>query len=167
VAFVAEAGTTYYVLAIDDQADGGGNGGSLNISFNEIPPPPTVDFAISPMGRVNIHTGIATVRGTYACTNGSSLDMFVDASQRVGRGSVLGFGSFFESDTCDGEPHVWTVELFPQNGRFAGGKTLTITVAFACGSFECTQGFLEQTIQLRGGGQAKGPKPKVHGNGPN
>src|ERR1700752_464596 len=44
VAFFAAAGTTYYVLAIDDQFDGGGNGGNLSISFNEIPPPPTVDI---------------------------------------------------------------------------------------------------------------------------
>jgi streptogramin lyase len=34
VAFFALAGTTYYVLAIDDQGDGGDNGGLLSISFH-------------------------------------------------------------------------------------------------------------------------------------
>jgi len=159
VAFFAAAGTTYYVLAIDDQLDGSGNGGSLNISFNDIPPPPTVDIALSRFGRFDAHTGIATVSGTYTCTNGNFLDVFVEANQRVGRGSVLGFGSFFESGTCDGEPHAWAVDLFPQNGRFAGGKTMTVTFTFACGAFECSDGFFEQTIQLRGGPQGKAAKP--------
>jgi len=158
VAFFAAAGTTYYVLAFDDQEDGRGNGGSLNISFSDIPPPPNIDIALNRFGRVDSHTGIATVAGTYTCTNGDFLDVFVDASQKVGRGSVLGSGSF-ESDTCDGEPHAWTVDLTPQNGRFAGGKTLTMTFAFSCGEILCTDGFFEQTIQLRGGAQAKAVKP--------
>src|SRR6476646_600258 len=43
VAFFAAAGTTYYVLAIDDQLNGDGlNGGALNISFNAVPPAPTI-----------------------------------------------------------------------------------------------------------------------------
>lgn len=42
-AFFVAAGTTYYVLAIDDQSDGGGNGGSLSISFNEVLSP-TLDI---------------------------------------------------------------------------------------------------------------------------
>jgi hypothetical protein len=50
VGFFAAAGTTYYVLATDDQLDGGGNGGLLNISFNEAPPAPTVDIAVSRFG---------------------------------------------------------------------------------------------------------------------
>ena len=113
---------------------------------------------------MNSHTGIATLSGTYTCTNGDFLELFVEASQKVGRGSVLGFGSF-ESDTCDGEPHAWTVDLTPENGRFAGGKTMTVTFAFSCGVAQCTDGFFEQTIQLRGGGQAKGAKPGVRAGG--
>jgi hypothetical protein len=52
VAFFAAAGTTYYVLAIDDQFDGGGNGGLLSISFNEIQTP-TVDINVNRFGEVN------------------------------------------------------------------------------------------------------------------
>jgi hypothetical protein len=37
----------------------------------------------------------------------------------------------------------------PQNGKFAGGKSLTTTFSFSCGPFQCTSGFLEQTVQLR------------------
>ena len=164
-AFFAAAGTTYYVLAIDDQSDGGGNGGSLNISFNEAPPPPIVEVALNRFGRVDIHTGIATVSGTYTCTNGDFLDININANQRIGRGSVFGFGGLFVENACDGEPHAWTIDLTPQNGRFAGGKALALTFSFSCGAFECTDGFFEQTIQLRGGGQAKGAKPGVRAGG--
>src|SRR5262245_35622034 len=165
VAFSAEAGTTYYVLAIDDQDDGSGNGGSLNISFNETPPPPIVEVALNRFGHTDIHTGIATVSGTYTCTNGAFLDININANQKIGRGSVFAFGDLLEFDTSDGEPRAWTLELFPQNGRFAGGKALALTFTFSCGVFECTDGFFEQTVQLRGGPQGKAAKPG-NGGGP-
>jgi hypothetical protein len=50
-AFFALVGTTYYVLVIDDQGDGGNNGGLLSISFNEFPT--TVDFTVNRFGMVN------------------------------------------------------------------------------------------------------------------
>jgi hypothetical protein len=54
--------------------------------------------------------------------------------------------------TCDGAPHTWSAEVFPQNGKFAGGKATTVTAALACGPFEnCASGFVEQVVQLRGG----------------
>jgi hypothetical protein len=150
VAFLAEAGTTYYILAIDDQADGGGNGGNLSISFSEIPPPPSLEISVNPYGNFNSKTGTATISGQYTCTDGDFIEVFVDAYQRVGRGYVLGSGSFFDFDTCDGEPHAWSAEIYPQFGIFKGGKALTISFAFSCGAFECSEGYVEQTVQLRG-----------------
>ncbi|HEX9872578.1 MAG TPA: hypothetical protein VGC99_29070 [Candidatus Tectomicrobia bacterium] len=149
-AFFAAVGTTYYVLAIDDQFDGGGNGGLLNISFNEIPPPPTVDINVNRFGTVNARTGVATISGTYTCTNGDFIDVFVDARQNVGRFFIFGSGFFFDSSTCDEAPHSWSADVFPQNGKFAGGKAMTVTFGFACGQFECGGGFVEQRVQLRG-----------------
>jgi len=151
VGFFAAAGTTYYVLAMDDQLDGGGNGGLLSISFNEAPPPPTVDVTVNPVGKVNARTGVATISGTYTCTNGDFIEMFGDARQGVGRFTIVGSFSFFDSGTCDGAHHSWSADVFPQNGKFAGGKTTTVTFAFACGPFECASGFVEQTVRLRGG----------------
>ena len=150
VGFFAAAGETYYILAIDDQFDGGGNGGNLSISFNEIPPPPTVDITVDRFGTFNSKTGTATISGTYTCTNGDFIDVFVDARQNVGRFAILGSGGFFEFGTCDGESHPWSAEIFPQSGMFKGGKTLTLTFAVSCGQFECGFGFVEQTVQLRG-----------------
>jgi len=152
VVFFAAAGTTYYILAIDDQFDGGGNGGSLSISFTEVPPPPTVNISVDPVGSVNTKTGVATISGTYTCSNGEFIDVFVNASQSVGRFTISGFGSFSAARTCDGAPHSWSAEVFPQNGKFSGGQSLTMTFASSCGPFECSSGFVEQTVQLRGTG---------------
>jgi Family of unknown function (DUF6299) len=153
VGFLAEANTTYFVLAIDDQLDGSGNGGTLNISFNEAPPPPSVELTVDPVGRVNGQTGTATLTGTYTCTNGDFIDIFGDMVQTVGRASVTGFFEVFDEGTCDGTEHEWVVTVFPDRGKFAGGKTATVTFAFSCGPFECAESFVEQTVKLRGGGQ--------------
>jgi hypothetical protein len=151
VAFFAAAGTTYYVLAIDDQSDGSGNGGNLSISFNGSPPPPAVNITVNRYGTVNTRTGVATISGTYTCTNGDFVDIFVDARQPVGRFLILGSGEFFEFGNCNGSSHSWSAQVFPSNGKFAGGKTLTVNFATACGIFECGFGYAEQKVQLRGG----------------
>lgn len=150
-AFFGEAGTTYYVLAIDDQFDGGGNGGSLSISFSAAPPPPAIDFTVNPTGRVNTKTGVATISGTVSCTDSDFVEIDVDARQSVGRFVVRGFGYAFEFGTCDGTTHAWSADVYPDNGKFAGGKTLTASFSFGCGVFECSGGYVEQTVMLRGG----------------
>jgi hypothetical protein len=150
-AFYAAAGTTYYVLAIDDQGDGGGNGGNLTISFTAAPPPPTIDFTVNPTGRVNTKTGVATISGTVSCSDSDFVEIDVEARQSVGRFVVRGFGSFFEFGTCDGTSHAWSADIYPENGKFAGGKALTANFSFGCGVFECNGGYVEQTVMLRGG----------------
>jgi hypothetical protein len=151
VAFYAAAGTTYYVLAIDDQQDGSGNGGMLNISFNLVPAPVLSSFTVDPKGKVNTKTGVATISGTYTCSSSDFIDVLVDASQPVGRGSVLGSGEFFSTSTCDGTSHPWSAQVYPQNGKFAGGKTLTANFAYACGALDCAFGYVAQKVQLSGG----------------
>jgi hypothetical protein len=150
VAFFAAAGTTYYVLAIDDQYDGSGNGGLLAISFNQVLSP-TVDITVNRFGTVNARSGVATISGTYTCTNGQSIEMFGNARQNVGRFSISGFFGVFDSGTCDEAPHSWSADVVPQGGKFAGGKTMTVTLAWSCGPFECANGYVERTVQLRGG----------------
>jgi len=153
VAFVAAANTTYYVIVFDDQADGGGNGGTLNIAFEAIPPPPKVTVSVDPYGTVNIQTGVATISGIYTCTHGDSINVTVNASQNVGRFTVSGSGAFSRANTCDGAPHAWSANVVPENGKFAGGKSLALTFSYACSYFECGTGYTEQTVQLRGGAQ--------------
>lgn len=153
VGFFAAAGETYYILAIDDQQDGAGNGGNLSISFIEyvIPPPPTLEeFTLNKFGNVNTRTGVATISGTYTCSNADSISMSVDTRQNVGRFTIFGSGGFFDYGTCDGTSHTWTADVYPQNGKFAGGKSMTVSVSYACGPFECAFGYAEQVVQLRG-----------------
>jgi hypothetical protein len=155
VSFFAGVGTTYYVLAIDDQGDEGGNGGSLSISFNEIEiPPPTLNIAVNRFGEVDTQTGVATISGTYTCTDGDFIQVSLNARQNVGRfHTIFGFAFFSDVGTCDGVPHTWTAAVSPQSGKFGGGKAMTVTFSFACGPFQCADRFVEQTIQLRGGGK--------------
>jgi hypothetical protein len=147
--FFASAGTLYYVLAFDGQLDGGGNGGSLSISFHG---PPTVEIAVNPIGEFNAQTGVATISGTYTCTNADFISMFGALRQNVGRFSIFGNIDFGESGMCDGAPHTWASAISPENGKFKGGKAMATPEAFACGAGVCTEPFsVEQAVQLSRG----------------
>jgi hypothetical protein len=75
---------------------------------------------------------------------------FVDVSvtQRVGRFTITGFGSFF-SDTCDGVSHPWSADVAGESGRFAGGKVDVVAFMFACGAVESATDEAVQTVLLR------------------
>ena len=152
VAFEAVTGETYAILAIDDQFDGGGNGGTLEIQVAEIPPPPEVDVTVNKTGKFNSATGSATISGTVTCTGGPADFSFIEVSvrQAVGRFYVDGFG-FIEGFTCDGTTQPWSAEVFGFNGTFKGGKALTVSFAVACGEFLCGVDFEERVVQLKGG----------------
>jgi hypothetical protein len=148
VAFFAAAGTTYYLLLFDDQLDGSGNGGTLNVTVAEIPPPPSIDVTVDPKAAFNAHTGEATLSGTVVCT-GEAVFSFIDVelSQKVGRiATIRGFGSI--DVVCDGVTHQWSATVSPESGEFRGGKGASVTFAVACGVFECGLDFEERTVQL-------------------
>jgi hypothetical protein len=81
---------------------------------------------VNPAGSFDPHTGIATVSGSYSCNQASTVDalqLFV--SQSVGRFSISGSGQSdaFPGVAClPGESYLWTLQVFPSNGKFAGGK---------------------------------------------
>lgn len=150
VVFQATNGTTYYILAFDDQSDGGGNGGSLVMSVDLAPPPPTVSITVNPRGHLD-RQGDAIITGTETCSaeqlQYSELD--VSASQNVGRiGTIQGFG--FGDLPCDGALHSWSVVVAPQSGKFAGGKARVQADGFVCNVTTCTESFVSQTVQLHG-----------------
>jgi len=145
VAFGTVTGETYAILAFDDQLDGSGNGGTLQIVVDQAPPPPEVDVTVNPTGTFNATTGSATISGTVTCTGEADFAFLdVQVRQRIGRFVVEGFGS--TDFPCDGATHPWSVEVFPSNGLFKGGQTVTVTFAVACGIFEC--GFDEQQVKV-------------------
>jgi len=142
------AGQTYAILAIDDQYDGGGNGGTLKIDVFEAPPPPAVDVTVDPFGSVNPHTGTATVRGTVTCTGEPDITLIqTELRQQVGRFTIIGRG--LTGFVCDGATHPWSVNVRSENGKFSGGKAADATLAVACGQILCGFDYEERRVMLR------------------
>ncbi len=147
VAFGTSAGQTYAILVFDFEV-GAGNGGTLNITVDEIPPPPVVDVTVDPVGQFNARTGSATITGTVTCTGAADFAFIeVQLRQAVGRFTITGFG--FIEFPCDGTSQSWSVEVFADNGLFKGGRSLAVTFAVACGVFDCGFDFEERVVRLR------------------
>lgn len=147
VAFPTSAGVTYSILVFDFEP-GGTNGGTLNITVGDIPPPPVVDVSVDPTGTFNAQTGSATITGTVTCT-GTADFAYIDVQlrQTVGRFTVSGYG--FLEFACDGTTQPWSLEVSPDNGLFKGGRSVAVTFAVACGSFACGEDFEEAIVRLR------------------
>jgi hypothetical protein len=149
VAFATTTGETYSILAFDDQGDGGGNGGTLNITIDLAPPPPTVDVTVDPVGQFT-SSGSAIISGTVTCDGDAEFTSIdVELRQTVGRFTITGFGS--TPFACDGTTQAWSVEVFGQTGTFKGGRSVALTFAIACGAIDCGFDFEEATVRLRGG----------------
>jgi hypothetical protein len=148
VAFSATAGVTYHVLLFDDQGDGSGNGGTLRLSVIDAPPPPSISMTVDPRAVFNSHTGEATVTGTELCTGVADFAIVdVTLSQKVGRVATVQ-GENATDIACDGAAHPWSVVITPFSGQFRGGKAASVSIAFACGAFECSSDFQEHQVQL-------------------
>jgi hypothetical protein len=148
VSFDAQVGIQYYVLAFDDQSDGGGNGGTLTITFSESRFP-DIDFSVDSYGKLDLSSGSATISGSYTCTAGASFEIFVDATQRQGRSTVVGSGDF--QGECDGTPQRWTAVVEPVSGKFSDAKLQTTSFGVASVPDVGTGKAIEQTVKLRGG----------------
>jgi hypothetical protein len=149
--FFAEIGQTYYILAIDDQNDGAGNGGQLQISIDTPPPAPEIVLTVDKNGRVSPKNGSATIGGTVTCT-GTGVDfaeLYGDVAQRAGRTIIRGF--FYADFACDGATHPWSAKVTSDDGLFAGGRANVSADAFACNAFTCGEQTAYQTIRLKGG----------------
>jgi len=155
------AGETYFVMAFDDQEDGGGNGGNLAIQIEgfRVEPPPEIAVTVAPVGRFDSHSGTATVSGTFFCSGTAEfVELFGDMEQRAGRFFVRGFFSLFgegedppdQQLLCDGTTQAWTAEVHPDNGLFKGGNATVEMFILACGFFDCSEEVVEQQIRLSG-----------------
>jgi hypothetical protein len=153
--FATISGKTYYMLVLDDQRDGVGTGGMLNISISLAPPPPdlTVTLSVNRFGTVNTRTGVVTISGTYSCVNADSLTVSVRASQKVGPFFAFGYRDFQDEATCDGRLHTWSADIYPDPAlrKFVGGKAMTLTLAYSFGPYGFSDvSFAEQEVILRG-----------------
>ena len=148
--FEVTAGTTYYVMATDINQDDD-NGGELKISFEVVDAPVMSSFTVNKSGGVK--NGVAKISGTYVCTGANSIWVDIDARQVVGRTQTIrGWGSSSATNTCDGNPQLWSTDIIPEAGKFAGGKLLTRSSCSGCNEILCSpQRYVEQTVQLSGG----------------
>lgn len=148
VLFETTAGETYAILAFDDQGDGNpANGGTLDITIDLPPPPPTVDVTVNPVGQFTT-SGSAVISGTVTCIGDADFTFIdVELRQRVGRFVISGVGS--TGFVCDGTTSPWSIEVVASNGVFKGGHAVSVTTAVACGLIECGADFEETTVKLR------------------
>ena len=147
-------GQTYYLMVLDDQRDGGGNGGMLNISISLAPPPPpppALTLSVDRFGTVNARTGVVTISGTYTCLNADSLTVHVLASQELGRFLAGGFATIQEEAACDGVLHPWSADIDSEPGlrKFVGGKALALVAASSLGPYGSGVAHIEQEVILR------------------
>jgi len=150
VGFFAASGETYAILVFDDQLDGAGTGGALDISIDVAPPPPTVEITVNPTGTFNKVSGSATVSGTITCTGDADFaEVDIQLTQNVGRFTIRGFGSFFGEAICDGTAQPWSAEVFGDNGKFKGGRAVSVAFGFACNQFECGFDEVDSIVKLR------------------
>jgi hypothetical protein len=128
VIFPAITGETYTILAFDDQSDGIGNGGTLNIS---VTPPPVLNLTVDPIGTIDGKTNLVTVTGTLSCSLPAEVQMYGDVRQRAGRQLII--GNLFGGESCQ-DLVSWsaTTDSF-STGIFVGGKATVHLFAFAIG----------------------------------
>jgi hypothetical protein len=146
--WVATGGTTY-LLAVGTCCGGGvvgeaGGGGSLTFHVDAAPPPPTLTLTVDGTGSFNGY-GVATIRGSIDCSNADGVEIDADASQRVGRIVLRGFGGIF----VDCSTSRWSMEISSEDGKFLGGALSVNVFGFACGPFDCTDAFVSRTVRLR------------------
>lgn len=145
--FFAESGVTYAILLIDDQQDGSGNGGTLELTIDVLPPPPSVDIEIDSMGTFDPQAGSVTISGTITCDADAFAFIDASASQKVGRFVIRGFN--FTELLCDGSEQSWTMEIFGDNGLFKGGKVEVLAFGQACNEVDCGFDEATATVSLR------------------
>ena len=122
--------------------------GSSRSTFDEAPPAPEATVTVDRQA-VAYKDGSARLTGTYTCTNADDFasDVSGTLTQQVGRVKIT--GDFFVNPIqCDGAVHTWEAIAYSQNGLFRGGKGATVAFAWACGAFECSIGYTEQTVKL-------------------
>ncbi|HSD76747.1 MAG TPA: hypothetical protein VLA98_05060, partial [Solirubrobacteraceae bacterium] len=85
---------------------------------------------------------------TVTCQDADAVFLDVELRQSVGRFTISGYGS--TAAACDGTAQPWSAEVLPSNGKFAGGRTVSVVVGFACGPFSCGESSQEARVKLRG-----------------
>lgn len=93
--------------------------------------PFTLDLTITGT-TVDSQTGQVTITGTVTCTEPSSYNVSIRATQYVGRTTAIS-GSNYTSGTCAGpQGSTFTTVLYGTNGRFGPGQAQIDAYASGC-----------------------------------
>jgi hypothetical protein len=148
------SGETYNILVFGDGLTDA-TGGAMHLIVEEATPAPDISLTVDPKGSVD-KGGVARIGGTVTCTstNGTGIvfDVFGEVHQRIGRIILNGFFDTFVDVPCDGSTNRWDAFVAADNGLFAGGKALTLSIAFGCTDL-CSDSFVQATVQLRKNGK--------------
>jgi hypothetical protein len=148
VAWDATDGTTYLLAVGTCCGDGvvgqAGGGGSLTFHVDVAPPAPSASITLDRTGSFN-SAGVATIHGTIACTNTDFVDIMADASQRVGRRVLRGFGETI-TDCASGR---WSLDITSGDGKYLGGSLSVRLDVNACNRIECAFTSVEGTVRLK------------------
>ena len=148
VGFSATAGTTYTILVFDDQEDGAGNGGHVDVTVDVAPPAPDISITVDPKAAFT-RSGAIVLTGSVSCSAGAFASVEAQVTQVVGRLKINGYG-YTEIDCGDGSTQRWSMEVAGDNGVFRGGKAATVSFGFACGAFDCGVSYVEQKVMVSG-----------------
>ena len=156
--FIAPAGGaagTYYFVVFGDGTTPA-TGGNLVFTVNVAPAPPVISMTIDPVGTATREGG-AWISGTVTCTGGGSsaqvLNVEGQVTQTVGRLIITSFFFTAPFAPCDGSTYAWEAYAPPANGKFAGGKAVTVSFAAGCDDVQCSGAFAEATVRLNRGRQ--------------
>jgi hypothetical protein len=141
--FLALAGQTYYFQVYD----GWTHGSTLRLTVLGHPAPHAT-LTVDPTAKTNKQTGVATVTGTFTCSNlenGASVG--VQLTQPVGRFLISGFATA-DVRPCDGLSHPWSVNV-PGNGKFGGGPAHVDASIGGCNAYTCGGNSASLKIRLR------------------
>jgi hypothetical protein len=145
----APAGTYYLVVFGDGTTPA--TSGNLDLAVDVAPPPPDISVTVNPTGTATKEGG-AWLSGTVTCVgngpNAAVFDVEGAVSQTVGR--LIISSAFFsgESIPCDGATYPWQAYAPPANGKFSGGKSITVSTAFGCNDAGCNSGYAEAIVKL-------------------
>ena len=149
---VPAAGTYYLVIFGDGTTPA--TGGNLDLTVDVVPPPPTIAITVNPTGTAT-KSGGAWVSGTVTCSGGGAnaevFNVEGTVTQTVGRLIITSYFFSGASIPCDGTAYPWQAYAPPTNGKFSGGKTLTVSSAFGCGDGGCNSAYVEAKVKLNRG----------------
>jgi hypothetical protein len=140
---------TYYLVIFGDGLWTDETSGTLRLVVDEAPPPPTVELTLNKTGTAD-RAGGATISGTVTCTGDDAVLFAVEGqvTQTVGRLIISSY--FFQSleTPCDGSTTRWTAYAPATNGKFAGGRAVTVSIAYGCDLYQCGFGYVEGVVKL-------------------